>query len=78
MYADFQTVSRFIPTVGERVAAPDGLGVYLIDPATPHEKDVSTETQFCDARVDVRERDDGQSELRVRALRDRPREWTLF
>lgn len=78
MYADFQTVSRFIHTVSGRIAATNGLGVFLIDPATQDEKVVSTMTQLCDAKVDVRERDDGGSELRVRGLRDQPRDWTPF
>ncbi|UPV73451.1 hypothetical protein M0R89_12965 [Halorussus limi] len=78
MYADFQTVSRFVHTVSGRIAATDGLGVFFIDPATQDQKVVSTVTQLCDARVDVRERDDGGSELRVRGLRDQPREWTPF
>lgn len=78
MYAEFQTVSRFVHTVSGRIAATDGLGVFLVDPATQDEKVVSTMTQLCDARVDVRARDDGASELRVRGLRDQPRDWTAF
>jgi hypothetical protein len=78
MYNEFQTVSRFVHTVGGRIAATDGLGVFLIDPTTQDERVVNTMTQLCDGRVDVRERDDGTRELRVRGLSDQPREWTPF
>lgn len=75
MYTEFQTVSRFVHTVAGRIAATDGLGVFLIDPATQDERVVNTITQLCDGRVDVRERGDGTREMRVRGLADQPREW---
>ncbi|NHN58247.1 MULTISPECIES: hypothetical protein [Halorussus] len=78
MYTDFQTVSRFVHTLGGRISATDGLGVFLIDPATQDDRVVSTMTQFCDARVDVREGDDGNRRLRVRGLSDQPGGWTSY
>lgn len=77
MYSEFQTVSRFVHTVSGRIAATDGLGVFLIDPSTQDERVVSTMTQLCDGRIDVRERDESR-ELRVRGLSDHSREWTEF
>ncbi|WP_135828024.1 DUF7504 family protein [Halorussus halobius] len=77
MYSEFRTVSRFVHTIGGRIDAADGLGVFLIDPATQDERVVSTIAQFCDARVDVRD-EDGTTELRVRGLDDHPREWVGF
>ncbi|WP_276300838.1 RAD55 family ATPase [Halorussus lipolyticus] len=77
MYSEFQTVSRFVHTVSGRIAATDGLGVFLIDPSTQDERVVSTMTQLCDGRIDVRERD-GDRELRVRGLSGHSREWTEF
>lgn len=78
MYAEFRTVSRFVHTVCGRISATDGLGVFLIDPSTQDERVVSTITQLCDGRVDVRERDGGSRELRVRGLDDQPHGWIGF
>lgn len=78
MYAEFRTVSRFVHTVCGRISATDGLGVFLIDPSTQDERVVSTITQLCDGRVDVRGREDGGGELRVRGLEDQPYGWMDF
>jgi KaiC/GvpD/RAD55 family RecA-like ATPase len=77
MYSDFQTVSRFVHTVSGRIAATGGLGVFLIDPSTQDERVVSTMTQLCDGRIDVREHD-GNREFRVRGLSDHSRKWMEF
>jgi len=77
MYSDLQTVSRFVHTLGGRIAATDGLGVFLIDSTAQDERAVNTITQFCDGRIDVRE-DGGRSELRVRGLDDQPAAWVEF
>ncbi|WP_134669130.1 DUF7504 family protein [Halorussus marinus] len=77
MYSDLQTVSRFVHTLGGRIAASDGLGVFLIDSTTQDERVVNTITQLCDGRIDVRETD-GTSELRVRGLGGQPATWTEF
>ncbi|WP_115865096.1 DUF7504 family protein [Halorussus litoreus] len=77
MYAEFRTISRFVHTIGGRIDAADGLGVFLIDPTTQDERVISTIAQFCDARVDVRD-DDGARELRVRGLDSQSREWNAF
>lgn len=77
MYSDFQSVSRFVHTLGGRITTADGLGVFLIDPTTQDERVIRTIAQFCDGRIDVRA-DDGTTELRVRGLVDHSREWTEF
>ncbi|WP_269432455.1 MULTISPECIES: hypothetical protein [Halobacterium] len=38
---------------------------------------MSTITQFCSARIDVRETETGQ-QLRSRGIPDQPREWVSF
>ena len=74
-FSDVQTVSRFVHTLVGRVGSIDGLGVLLIDPDAVDERMLSNVAQFCDARVDVRERDDAP-EMRVRGLPGQSREWT--
>lgn len=76
-FADLQTVSRFVHTFVGRLDSVDGLGVVLIDPSTHDERTVSTLSQFCSGRIEVREGDDAP-ELRARGLADQPREWQQF
>ena len=73
-FSDVQTVSRFVHTLVSRIGSIDGLGVLLIDPDAVDERVLSNVAQFCDARVDVRERDDAP-EMRVRGLPEQSREW---
>lgn len=76
-FGDLQAVSRFVHTLVGRIDAVDGLGVLLIDPAIHDERTVSTLSQFCGGRIDVREGDDGP-ELRARGLTGQSREWRPF
>ena len=76
-FGDLQTVSRFVHTLVGRIDALDGLGVLLIDPSIHDDRTVSTLSQFCAGRIDVREGGDG-SELRARGLPEQPREWRSF
>lgn len=76
-FGDLQAVSRFVHTLVGRIDTVDGLGVLLIDPAIHDERTVSTLSQFCGGRIDVREGDDGP-ELRARGLGDQSREWQSF
>ena len=78
MYTEFPTVCRFVHSLTGRVASSDGLGVFVVDPTTQDERTVNTIAQLCDGRIEVRETDDGQQQLRVRGLPDQPREWTPF
>ncbi|GAB7094865.1 hypothetical protein JCM30237_20180 [Halolamina litorea] len=76
-FGDLKTVSRFVHTLVGRIDAVDGLGVLLIDPAIHDDRTVSTLSQFCSGRIDVRDGDDGP-ELRARGLPDQPRDWRPF
>jgi len=77
MYTDVQTVFRFMHVTTGRVSSADGLGVYVIDPSSHDDQTTQTLNQLFDARIDVREGDDGP-EMRVRGLADQPREWQSF
>ncbi|MUV61196.1 hypothetical protein [Halobacterium sp. CBA1126] len=76
-FGDLKTVSRFVHTLVGRIDAVDGVGVFSIDPGMHDDQTVSTITQFCSARIDVRETESGQ-ELRTRGIPDQPREWQSF
>jgi hypothetical protein len=76
-YGDLKTVGRFVHTLVGRIDAVDGIGVFFVDPTMHDDRTVSTLTQFCTGRVDVREVDDG-AELRVRGLPGQSREWRVF
>jgi len=76
-FGELEAVSRFIHTLVGRIDSVDGLGVLLIDPAIHDERTISTLSQFCDARIEVRDTE-ASPELRVRGSPDQPREWTPF
>lgn len=76
-FADLRTISRFIHTLAGRIDTVDGLGVLYIDPSIHDEQTVSTLSQFCRGRIDVREADDGP-ELRARGLSNQSRDWMPF
>ncbi|GGL24298.1 hypothetical protein GCM10009037_04740 [Halarchaeum grantii] len=76
-FGELQSVSRFVHTLVGRVDSVDGLGVFLVDPAMHDERALSTLSQFCSGRIDVREGEDG-AEFRVRGLSGQSREWVGF
>jgi len=76
-FGDLQTVSRFVHTLVGRIDSVDGLGVFLVDPASHDEQAIRTLSQFCGGRIEVRETD-GDSELRCRGLPDQPDGWLGF
>ncbi|WP_254841375.1 DUF7504 family protein [Natronomonas marina] len=76
-FGDLQTVSRFVHTLVGRIDSVDGLGVFLIDPASHDEQTVRTLSQFCNGRIEVRETD-GDPELRSRGLPEQPDGWLPF
>lgn len=77
-FSDLETVSRFVHTLVGRIGQVDGLGILLIDPSNHDERVVSTLSQFCDGRIDVRTDEDGKMELRARGLADQPTGWQPF
>ncbi|SEW01675.1 DUF7504 family protein [Halobacterium jilantaiense] len=76
-FGDLKTVSRFVHTLSGRIDAVDGIGMFFIDPGMHDDQTVSTVTQFCSARIDVRETETGQ-ELRARGIPGQSREWMDF
>ena len=74
---ELRTVSRFTHTLTGRVAASDGFVVLVVDPAATDEREVSTLTQFCDGRIDLRNEGDGP-ELRIKGFPDQPSGWVDF
>lgn len=77
-FSDLKTVSRFVHTLVGRVGQVDGLGVLLVDPSNHDERAVSTLSQFCDGRIDVRADETDRPELRARGLSDQRRGWQSF
>ncbi|WP_049979908.1 DUF7504 family protein [Halolamina rubra] len=76
-FGDLKTVSRFVHTLVGRIDSLDGLGVLVVDPAIHDDATISTLSQFCAGRIDVREGDDGP-ELRARGLPSQSRDWRGF
>lgn len=74
-FVDLQPVSRFVHTLVGRIDVADGFGMLLVDPDNHDDRVVSTVSQFCSGRIDVREGEDGV-ELRALGLPDQPEEWT--
>lgn len=76
MYTEkVQPLYRFLHTVTGRIRTANGLGVSVIDPAAQEGTTVRTLSQSFDAQVELRERVDGQKQLRVRGLADQPDGW---
>lgn len=74
MYADLETVFRFVHVVVGRVEGIDGIGFFAIDPTT-HEGDVlNTLKQLFDGIIETRE-DGGSRELRLLGTPDTTDEW---
>lgn len=76
-FGDLKPVCRFAHTLVGRIDSVDGLGVLLIDPAIHDEQTISTLSQFCGGRIEVRDGEEGP-ELRSRGLPNQPREWQPF
>jgi KaiC/GvpD/RAD55 family RecA-like ATPase len=74
---DLQAVSRFVHTLVGRIDSVGGLGICLIDPSMHEEQTVSTLSQFCGGRIDVREGENGP-ELKARGLSGGSCEWHSF
>ena len=75
MYTKFQTITRFTHTLSGRVAATDGLGVFVFDP-TMHDPRVEYTLQsICDGAIEIR-REAGTAECRIEGLPGQPSGWT--
>jgi len=71
---DFRAVYRFLHTITSRIRTADGLGVFGVDPDAVEDEAFATIAQTFDARLDVREDEDGP-EVRIHGLDDQPTGW---
>lgn len=76
--ADFRPVSRLVHLLAGRVEAIGGLGVFYVDTSTGDDRAADTLAKLCDARIDVRETDGPDEELRSRRLTGQPEGWVPF
>lgn len=77
LYTNPKTITRFVHTVGGRIAATGGLGVFVLDP-TMHDKSIiHTVEHFCDARVRVAVKG-GETKLRIDGLANQPTDWVAI
>jgi KaiC/GvpD/RAD55 family RecA-like ATPase len=59
MYADLQTVFRFLHVFTGRVQSADGLGLYAIDDTAHDEQTMSTLKQLFDGAIEIRDAEGG-------------------
>jgi hypothetical protein len=77
LYTNAKTITRFVHTIGGRIRATDGLGVFVLDPSM-HEKSVAHMLEHvCDGHVRVEFRD-GETCLRMEGLGDQPTDWVAL
>lgn len=74
---DLQAVSRFVHTLVGRIDSVGGLGICLLDPSMHEQQTVSTLSQFCGGRIDVRDSDEGP-ELKARGFGSQSAGWVPF
>jgi len=68
MYSNLQTVFRFLHVFTGRVQSADALGVFVIDSTAHDQQTMSTLQQLFDGQIEVREDDDGGTQLRVQGV----------
>ena len=74
MYAELETVFRFLHVLTGRVDSVDGLGVFAIDPSTHDESTVNTLKQLFDGMIELRDGAGGR-EIRLVGVEESPTEW---
>lgn len=74
MYAELETVFRFLHVLTGRVDSIGGVGAFAIDPTTHEESTVNTLKQLFDGMIELRDGDDGR-EIRLVGFGDAPSEW---
>ena len=74
MYAELETVFRFLHVLTGRVDSIGGVGVFTIDPTTHDESTVNTLKQLFDGMIEVRDGGDGR-ELRLVGFGEASTEW---
>jgi len=78
MYVDLRSLFQFAQTLSGRIDSAGGLGLFTLDPTTHDTKTVNTLGQAADGRVEVREADGADGELRVRGLPAQSSDWRPF
>lgn len=74
MYAELETVFRFLHVLTGRIDSIDGVGVFAIDPTTHEESTVNTLKQLFDGMVELRNEGNGR-EVRLVGVPDTTSEW---
>ena len=74
LYTNFKTITRFVHTMDGRIAATDGLGLFVLDPSMHDPQVKYTLQNICDGVIDVRNEGAGP-ELRVEGLPNQSRSW---
>ena len=74
MYAELETVFRFLHVLTGRVDSIGGVGVFAIDPTTHEESTVNTLKQLFDGMVELRDGNDGR-EVRLVGFGEASTEW---
>ncbi|MDY6818697.1 MAG: hypothetical protein SVG88_08550 [Halobacteriales archaeon] len=77
MYAEVETVFRFLHVLTGRVSGADGLGLFAIDPTTHDQGTVNTLKQLFDGMIEMRD-EDGSRQIRFQGLEDMPDEWLEY
>jgi len=78
MYVDLRSLFQFAQTLSGRIDSAGGIGLFTLDPTTHDTQTVNTLGQVADGRIEVRETDGGDGELRVRGLPGHASDWQPF
>ncbi|MFB6299736.1 MAG: RAD55 family ATPase [Halobacteriales archaeon] len=74
MYAEVETVFRFLHVLTGRVSGADGLGLFSIDPTTHDQGTVNTLKQLFDGMIELRD-ENGTRQIRIQGIEDISSEW---
>lgn len=77
LYTNFKTVTRFVHTIDGRVAATDGLGVFVLDESMHDPQVRHTLRNLCNCEISLRRGESGP-ELRLDGIRNQPQGWQPF
>lgn len=75
---EIQPVYRFLHTVTGRIRAADGLGICALDPETQDERVVGSVAQPFDGRLDLRQDETGDREIRLQGLPGHDSDWRAY
>jgi KaiC/GvpD/RAD55 family RecA-like ATPase len=78
LYTEFDRMCRFLHVLAGRVDRAGGTGVYVVNPGTINDAQFDQLKTLFDGLVELREREDGDREIRVRGLPDVDPDWRPF